>query len=199
MYPKSGSANGGRGEQVMFERWFARKPPDDGSEEAYRRIVAQARRAEFYADGGVPDSLDGRFEMLALHLFLVLHRLQRERADPACAALAQALADRTAADLDANLREMGAGDLGVGRRVKRMAGTVYGRIAAYEAGIDGGEVVLRQAIRRNLFATVDPSEEQVAAMARYVLAGHGLLAGQPAAALARGVVDFPPPETEGKR
>jgi hypothetical protein len=80
-----------------------------------------------------------------------------------------------------------------------MAGTVYGRIAAYEAGIDGGEAVLRQVLRRNLFATVDPSEDQVAAMARYVLAGHGLLAGQPAAALARGAVDFPAPETEGKR
>jgi len=75
----------------MFERWFARRPPDNSSEEAYRRIVAQARRPEFYAGGGVPDSLDGRFEMLALHLFLVLHRLQREGADPACAALAQAL------------------------------------------------------------------------------------------------------------
>jgi len=183
----------------MFERWIARRPPDNSSEEAYRRIVAQARRPEFYAGGGVPDSLDGRFEMLALHLFLVLHRLQREGADPACAALAQALADRTAADLDANLREMGAGDLGVGRRVKRMAGTIYGRIAAYEAGIDGGEAVLRQAIRRNLFATVDPDEGQVAALARYVLAGHDLLAAQPAVALVRGAIDFPPPETDGKR
>ncbi len=133
---------------MMFDRWFARRPPDDSSEEVYRRIVAQARRPEFYVGGGVPDSLDGRFEMLALHLFLVLHRLKRERDEPACAALAQALADRMAADLDANLREMGAGDLGVGRRVKRMARTLYGRIAAYEAGIDGGEAKLRQAIRR---------------------------------------------------
>lgn len=181
----------------MFDRWFARRPPDDRSEEVYRRIVAQARRPEFYAAGGVPDSLDGRFEMLALHLFLVLHRLQRERDDPACGALAQGLADRMAADLDANLREMGAGDLGVGRRVKRMAGALYGRIAAYEAGIDGGEAVLRQAIRRNLFGTVAPDEGQVAAMARYVLAGHALLAALPAAQLVRGAVDFPLPEPAG--
>ena len=181
----------------MFDRWFARRPPDDSSEEVYRRIVAQARRPAFYAGGGVPDSLDGRFEMLVLHLFLVLHRLQRERGDPACAALAQALADRVAADLDANLREMGAGDLGVGRRVKRMAGALYGRIAAYEAGIDGGEAVLRQAIRRNLFGTVAPDEGQVSAMARYVLAGHALLATLPAAQLVRGAVDFPVPEPDG--
>jgi cytochrome b pre-mRNA-processing protein 3 len=186
---------------MMFDRWFARKPPEH-SEEVYRRIVAQARRPEFYGGAGVPDSLDGRFEMLALHLFLVLHRLKRARGEPACAALAQALADRTAADLDANLREMGAGDLGVGRRVKRMAGALYGRIAAYEAGIDGGEAALRQAIRRYLFATVEPAPGHVEAMARYVLAGHDILAEIPAAALAKGAVDFPEPQPadpEGKR
>jgi cytochrome b pre-mRNA-processing protein 3 len=182
---------------MMFERWFARKPTEDNSEEIYRRIVAQARRPEFYAAGGVPDSLDGRFEMLALHVFLVLHRLQRERGDPACAALAQALADRMTADLDANLREMGAGDLGVGRRVKRMAEALYGRIAAYEAGIDGGEAVLRQALRRKLFGTVEPDEGQVATMARYVLAGYDLLAGCPAGQMARGVFDFPLPAPAG--
>jgi len=181
----------------MFERWFARNPTEDNSEAIYRRIVAQARRPEFYAGGGVPDSLDGRFEMLALHVFLVLHRLKRERGDPGCVALAQALADRMTADLDANLREMGAGDLGVGRRVKRMAEALYGRIAAYEAGIDGGEAVLRQAVRRNVFGTIEPNEGHVAAMARYVLAGHGLLAGRPAAELARGAIDFPAPEMEG--
>jgi cytochrome b pre-mRNA-processing protein 3 len=182
---------------MIFDRWFTRRPADDIAAEVYRRIVAQARRPEFYAGGGVPDSLDGRFEMLVLHLFLVLHRLQRERGDAACDALAQALADLTAADLDANLREMGAGDLGVGRRVKRMAGALYGRIAAYEAGIGSGEAALRQAIRRNLFGTAAPSEEQVAAAARYVLAGHRLLAGCPVADLARGTVDFPPPEPAG--
>jgi cytochrome b pre-mRNA-processing protein 3 len=181
---------------MMFDRWFARKPRDDRSAEVYARIVAQARRPEFYA-GGVPDSLDGRFEMLALHLFLVLHRLIRERDDPACAALGQALADRMAADLDANLREMGAGDLGVGRRVKRMAGALYGRIAAYGAGLDGGEAELRQAIRRNLFGTVDPSDDQVAAMARYALTAQALLARCSAAELVQGAIEFPLPEPAG--
>lgn len=181
----------------MFDRWLARKPPTDSSEEVYRRIVAQARRPEFYVRGGVPDSLDGRFEMLALHLFLVLHRLKDERDDPACAALAQALADRMAADFDANLREMGAGDLGVGRRVKRMAGALYRRLAAYEAALDGGEAALGEALRRYLFATVEPDEGQVTAMARYVSAGRSLLAETLAAALAKGDLDFPGPE--GKR
>jgi len=186
---------------MMFDRWFARKPHKDRADEAYRRIVAQARQPAFYA-GGVPDSLDGRFEMLALHLFLVLHRLKDTAGDPACAALAQALADHAAADFDPNLREMGAGDLGVGRRVKHMAGALYGRIAAYEAGIDGNDERLQQAIRRNLFGTVEPSLDQVTAMARYVQAAHDVLAACPAAELARGAINFPPAPAggpEGKR
>ena len=99
-----------------------------------------------------------------------------------------------AADLDANLREMGAGDLGVGRRVKRMAGALYGRIAAYGAALEGGEAALRQALRRNLFGTVEPGGDEVAAMARYVLAGQALLAGCSAAELVQGAVEFPPPD-----
>ncbi len=179
---------------MILSRWFARGP--EASPLAYRRIVAQARQPALYSDLGVPDSADGRFEMLALHLFLVLHRLKSERDDPACAALAQELMDHMMADMDANLREMGAGDLGVGRRVKRMAKAFYGRIAVYEAGFDHGEAALRQAVRQAVFATVEPGEAQVAAVARYLIACREALAAQPAGALVRGAIDFPPVEVD---
>lgn len=187
---------------MMFGRWRRRAREGDAAADVYRRIVAQARQPAFFADLGVPDNLDGRFEMLALHLSLVLKRLRGERDDPACAALAQALTDHMAADMDANLREMGAGDLGVGRRVKRMAGALYGRYGAYEAGLAGGDTAMRQAVRRNLFATVEPTDGQVAAMARYALAVHERLARFASAELAQGVLAFPPPAPEepaGKR
>jgi cytochrome b pre-mRNA-processing protein 3 len=181
---------------MILSRWFTRGP-EASSSLAYRRIVAQARQPALYSDLGVPDSADGRFEMLALHLFLVLHRLKSERGDPACAALAQELTDHMMADMDANLREMGAGDLGVGRRVKRMAKAFYGRIAAYEAGFDRGEAALRQAVRQAVFATVEPGDAQVAAVAGYLVACREALAVQPAGALARGAIDFPPVEVDG--
>ncbi|MGB1548449.1 MAG: ubiquinol-cytochrome C chaperone family protein, partial [Alphaproteobacteria bacterium] len=92
----------------------------------YTQIVAQARRKEFYTAGGVPDTLDGRFEMLALHAFLVLYRLKRLDADE----LAQALFDMMFADMDENLREIGVGDLSVDKRVKRMVSAFYGRVVA---------------------------------------------------------------------
>jgi cytochrome b pre-mRNA-processing protein 3 len=176
---------------MILARWFGRTQGDALARAVYDRIVAQARAPAFYAGLGVPDTPEGRFEMLALHLFLVLHRLKRERGDPVLAALAQRLADRLVADMDANLREMGAGDLGVGRRVKRMAGALYGRIAAYEAGLDAGEAALRATLRRTVFATAAPAEEQVAAAVQYLLAARDLLAARRAAELAQGMIDFP--------
>ena len=102
----------------------------DSARLLYAAVVARAREPVFYTRFRVPDSLDGRFDMIALHAFLVLRRLKEEGADGA--ALGQALFDVIFSDMDRSLREMGAGDLGVGRRVKRMARGFYGRIAAYD-------------------------------------------------------------------
>ena len=182
------------GAQMIFARWFGGGPDADLSRTVYERIVAQARQPAFYAGHGVPDTPDGRFEMLALHLFLVLHRLKREQGDPAAAMLAQELTDRMMADMDANLREMGAGDLGIGRQVKRLASGLYGRIAAYEAGLDRGEAALRRTVRDVVFAAAAPTDGQVVRMTRYIVAGRDRLASRPAAELTRGMIEFPAPE-----
>jgi cytochrome b pre-mRNA-processing protein 3 len=180
---------------MILARWFGRRLEAETTLSVYRRIVAQSRRPVFYAGLGVPDTAEGRFEMLALHLFLVLHRLKNERGDPACAALAQSLVDQAVADLDANLREMGAGDLGVGRKVKRMAKALYGRIGAYEAGLAGGEAALHAAVRQTVFTAGSPGEPQVAALARYLTACRDLLAAWPTRELTAGNLAFPLPES----
>jgi cytochrome b pre-mRNA-processing protein 3 len=95
---------------------------------AYASIVEQARAPDFFVRLDVPDTLDGRYEMIALHMFLVLNRLKAEH--EATAEFSQALFDAMFADLDRGLREMGATDMGVGKRVKEMAKGFYGRIAA---------------------------------------------------------------------
>jgi cytochrome b pre-mRNA-processing protein 3 len=110
--------------------------------------------------------------------------------EPAAAALAQSLFDAAFADMDASLREMGAGDLGVGRRVKQMATGFYGRAAAYEEGL-AGAAELEEALRRNLYGTVDPAPAALAAMARYLRIAAESLASQPLAALREGRVEFP--------
>lgn len=132
----------------------------------YGEAVDQSRRPEFYRNCGVPDTLDGRFEMIVLHGFLALRRL-RAGGEPA-SELAQAFADVIFDDMDSSLREMGAGDLGVGRRVKAMATSFYGRIAAYERGLAGPPEELEEALARNLYGTVTPDSGQVALLAAYV-------------------------------
>ncbi len=154
----------------------------------YRTIVERARIPVFYTEWGVPDSLDGRFEVLALHVFLVLERLTAEPATTAD--FAQSLFDTLFADIDHGMREMGAGDLGVGRHVKTMARSFYGRVAAYREGLDRGAEVLADALRRNLFGTVTPKPHRLATAAAYVERQAAALAQVPVAAILGGAVAF---------
>jgi cytochrome b pre-mRNA-processing protein 3 len=156
----------------------------------YAAIIAQARNPVFYEIGGVPDSIDGRFEMATLHSFLVLRRL-RQLGAPA-EALSQALVDTFFADMDASLREMGAGDLGVGKRVKGLATAFYGRVAAYESAASADE--LAQALQRNLFGTVSPTPPQLRAMVQYAGAARGALAGQSLNEFLAARLAFPAPD-----
>ena len=151
---------------MVLSGFFKRKPQEAQARALYEEVVAQARQPGFYRDCGVPDTVDGRFELIALHAFLVLHRLKADPGDTE--ALGQALFDVMFRDMDQSLRELGAGDMGVGARVKRMAQGLYGRIAAYEAGLSGPGAELEAALRRNLFGTVTPEPEQLQAMAAYL-------------------------------
>jgi cytochrome b pre-mRNA-processing protein 3 len=176
---------------AVLRSLFGRRPDRAAVRSAYDAIVARARAPVFFMDWGVPDTLDGRFEVLALHAFLVLHRLKQEHA--ATAGFAQAVFDAMFADMDRGLREMGASDLGVGRRVKEMAMAFYGRVAAYEKGL-AEERALLAGLRRNLFGTAAPEEAQLAAVADYVRRQVKALAGQSVDALLAGCIGFAPLE-----
>jgi cytochrome b pre-mRNA-processing protein 3 len=161
------------------------------AELAYRLVVEQARHPAFFVEWGVPDTLDGRFELICLHAFFYLHRLKSER--PRSARLGQCFFDTMFGELDRALRESGTGDLRVGKEVKRMAQGFYGRIRAYEAGLAADDSVLGSAIARNLFGTVPGEVRPVTAVAEYVRAQIAALARQPAAGLLAGRIRFKPP------
>lgn len=173
---------------------FARSAEREAAEQLYLALVAQARAPSFYAELGVPDSVDGRFELIALHCYLVLARL---KAEPARKALAQALFDVLFDDMDRSLRELGVGDLSVGPQVKRMAKAFYGRIVAYDQGLEGDDGVLGLALRRNLYGTVageaGPGAAAIGAVAEYLRRARAELARQSSGELAAGKVTFPPP------
>ena len=169
------------------ERNFARV----AAEQAYRRVVEQARQPVFFTHYGVPDTLDGRFELICLHAFLYLHRLKAER--PQSRRVCQRFFDRMFADFDRSLRELGVGDLSVGKHVKRMAQGFYGRILAYEEGLAEDDASLGAAIARNVFGTLAGSASDAAALADYIRASVRHLHRQAAADLLAGQILFEMP------
>lgn len=146
------------------------KRRDDHQREAiaslYGEAVATARQPKFYTQLGVPDTVDGRYELIVLHVFLLVRTLRRNAQKGG--ELAQMLFDLMFADMDQSLREMGAGDLGVGRKVQRMAKGFYGRAQAYEAALAADDGAMREALSRNLFGTVDARSSDLDAMAKYL-------------------------------
>ncbi len=100
---------------------------------AYVSVVKQARRPELYSDKHAPDSFDGRFDMLGAHVHLVLRRFRQDGV--ARDEIGQALFDMFFADMDQAMREAGVGDLGVGKRIRKMAQAFYGRAAAYDTAM----------------------------------------------------------------
>ncbi len=175
----------------VFARWFAGGRRRRLAADLYLGIVAQARQPAFYRSLGVPDTLDGRFDMIVLHAFLVIRHLRTQGA--AAEALSQALFDYLLSDMDQSLRESGVGDLSVGKHVKRMAKAFYGRSAAYGRALDGesdGET-MQDALARNLYRSSPPPVTVLDQMADYVRATAGHLGSSPLEPLLGGQVTFP--------
>jgi cytochrome b pre-mRNA-processing protein 3 len=171
---------------------FRRRRASDQALALYAAAVDQARRVAFYSRLGVPDSIDGRFDLVALHAWLLLRRLKGE---PAAERLAQDLVEVFFADMDVSLREIGAADIGVGRRVKRMIGAFHGRAAAYDAALAGDEAALEAALGRNLYGTVQASPAALATVAGYLRDAEAGLRAWPLDELLAGRARFPePPE-----
>jgi len=175
-----------------------RRPRDDPSiASLYGTIVAQARKPAFYQSFDVPDTVNGRLEMILLHVVLLLRRLAAtDRAGApgqstlGQATLGQAIFDLFCRDMDANLREMGVGDLSVPREMRRIGEAFYGRQAAYCAALDSEDPgMLDAALARNIIGSSEGSDK----LADYVRAAVRALAAQDIAELCRGELQFPDP------
>lgn len=173
---------------------FRRQAPSDPASLLYQALAAQSRRPEFYVAAGVPDSLDGRFDLLVLHVILLLRRLKSEGATGR--ALGQAIFDVMVTDFDRAVRELGGGDVGVGKRIKAMISAFYGRLAAYDAALaEADDAALQAALRRNVYGTVKDGIDAawLGALSAYVRREAEGLARQEGAALIGGMIDFAPP------
>jgi cytochrome b pre-mRNA-processing protein 3 len=179
---------------MLFSR-FRRGASPDTISTLYGMIVAQARLPAFYRDYAVADTVNGRFDLLVLHLAIVLGRLWQESEQaPALKALGQGIFDRFCEDMDGNLREIGIADLKVPKEMSKIGEAFYGRAQAYQAALDApGDQALAETIARNIFGGVLPEPAAAQRLAAYVRQAVGDLRAQSAASLAAGELRFPDP------
>jgi cytochrome b pre-mRNA-processing protein 3 len=189
----------------MILKLFRPTSPARSIRDLYGAIVAQARAPAFYSGYGVPDTVQGRFDLIVLHLVLVLAQIgqpageQTAPEESSARGIGQQLFDAFCRDLDDNLREMGVGDLAVPKKMRSFAEAFYGRQVVYVAALAATDRrKLENALARNIFDEAKAGEgaARLAAYVRAALAQFGQQ-GQSAfeAALLRGQVDFPRPET----
>jgi cytochrome b pre-mRNA-processing protein 3 len=174
---------------AAFKQFFAPSTLKEDAFEAYVDIVAQARNPVFYKEWNVEDTVDGRFDIIVLHLCLVLMRCEQELSRPEVHAFSRHLSEAFFADMDRSLREMGASDTGVGVRVKKMAQAFYGRQKAYRE-IIGDETALADVLARNVYRERPVPRESIASLAAYAGRNHKALKQQHMDALMQGRLSF---------
>jgi len=170
---------------------FRRGARPDTISTLYGMIVAQARIPCFYREYAVADTVDGRFDLVVLHLALVLERFS---ADAELRELGQGLFDRFCRDMEHNLREMGVGDLAVPKQMRRLGEAYYGRAQAYRAALaTADQRALAEALARNVYGGAAADPDAPRRLADYMREAVGELAGQAPAGLAAGALRFPAP------
>jgi cytochrome b pre-mRNA-processing protein 3 len=173
-----------------LRKWFIPKPPQ-AVEDTYIALVSAARNQFFYAELGVPDTLDGRFGLIVLHLFLIEHRLIAKDASPQERNFAQFLSEAFFWDMDRSIRELGVADTGVSKRIKKMGKAYHGALQAYGAGIADAKL-MRSALARNLYGTVENGDVTVLGrMADYMQQMHMHLAATDSSVILSGQCRWP--------
>ena len=139
----------------------------------YNNVVSLARNEDLYVKGGVPDTIDGRFELIVLHCHLFIKRLISIENEEKL--FSQRLINYMVTDFDRSLREIGVGDLSVGKKVKFMVSAYYGRANAYDRAIKENNKDLASVLKKNLYGTINPKKDEIKYMKKYIKAFINLL------------------------
>lgn len=172
---------------MAFGRIFKERPGVAAGKRLYAAAVEQARVPQFYAHLGVGDTVMGRFELYTLHTVLLVLRLKGRGSQ--AAEVAQALFDAYLEGLDIALREMGVGDLSVGKKMKKLGRAFYGRVGSWEAALAEQSDEARALIVRTVYEGVD--NPGAVALAAYARDAHKTLAELGDAALLSGETHWP--------
>jgi cytochrome b pre-mRNA-processing protein 3 len=172
---------------MSLGRLFAPRPAVLAGRRLYAAAVAQARAPAFYTALGVADTPEGRFELYTLHVVLLLHRLKGE--GPQASETGQGLFDAYLRGLDDALREMGVGDLSVGKKMRRLGEAFYGRAKAYDEAL--GALPETGPLAAVLGRTVLQGHDDGRLLVDYAVAAAGVLADQPLDQIVQGEASWP--------
>lgn len=172
----------------ILGRLFKSNPHKMAGHKLYVTAAEHSRAPELYELYQVPDTLDGRFDSLILHVFLLLHRLRSQGEE--ALELSHVVVDVLMGDMDRTLREMGIADVGVSKRVKKMLQAFYGRIGAYDAGLSAADDSLLEGLVRNVYRGEAPPQEVLSAFAGYIRVQVAHLDALPIETYMRGEADF---------
>ena len=172
-----------------FKQFFSPSPVKQQAYDVYVQVVAQARQPVFYSSWQVEDTVDGRCDIIVLHLVLLLSRMELEKNNPDVEEFSRTLSEAFFADMDRSLREMGSTDTGVSMRIKNMAQAFYGRMKAYKDAI-GDETAMAEALKRNVYREKIVPPEIVASFAAYMGRNGNALKQQSLDAIQKGALRF---------
>lgn len=171
----------------MILNLFRKNTATEAVYAVYAAIVAQSRQPKFYAQWGVPDTVTGRFDMICLHMALLFGRLRGE--GKAVSDFGQSVFDLFFKDMDRSLREMGAGDLAVPKKIQKMGGLFYGLMTSLNEAMDRGDrAEVESVITRNLFEGAETTS--AGELAAYLFAEAEKLGRQPTASIVGGKIDL---------
>ena len=188
------------GDLMIFSLFGRRKTNQRVVDDTYVHLTEAARQPVFYESFGVPDTVMGRFEMVAAHMVLFLRRAGRS--DGPLRAFTQEMVDTFFQDIDHSIREIGIGDTGVPKRMKKFAKMFYGRVESYSVALNAGDrIALSEALSRNVHPTLEFTRDSAEgrgmhALADYLFALEAYLAGQSDASIMDGRLSFVAPEVK---
>ena len=150
----------------FIKKYFNKNPYSEVAELYYKKIVTMARNIELYEKGGVSDTLEGRYELIVLHSHLFIRKLIKS--GTIGKSISQEIIDILVKDFDYSLRELGIGDLSVGKNIKKMLEGYYGRAEAYEKALSDGPKSLVSALKKNLYGSIKPSNLEIEYIRNYI-------------------------------
>ncbi|MEZ5690208.1 MAG: ubiquinol-cytochrome C chaperone family protein [Rickettsiales bacterium] len=168
----------------FFRKIFSPPKKDMAAHHAYVSLVKYSRNPYFYQLCEVEDTIDGRFDVIILHIFMVTHCIRDKNPE-----FIRNLWEVFFSDMDRNLREMGTSDTGIGKRIKKMVKAFYGRMDSYEKSLDNKEK-LTESLKRNLYRGKEVEPQHVSSIVAYIKRNIDYINGQDVDLIAEGKLDF---------